>query len=110
MRMSLLLFFPLKCSARLVADSSNANDGNSKGGVPPPGAAISARKMKLDSRAEPEYGERVPYLIMASEAGLRQVNRAITPAEFLADPYVLSYLSSLYLCAVCTVLKSFFCG
>jgi DNA polymerase zeta len=54
--------------------------------APPPGAAVSARKMKSDHRAAPEYGERVPYVIMEGEPGLKQVDRAIAPNEFLADP------------------------
>lgn len=39
-----------------------------------------------DPRAEPEYGERVPYLMFQAEPGQPQVHRAISPEEFLADP------------------------
>lgn len=52
---------------------------------PPPGAAVSARKMKLDRRAEPEYAERVPYVIVQAEPGLLLVHKTISPEEFLAD-------------------------
>lgn len=46
--------------------------------------------MLLDPRAEPQYGERVPYILFQGEAKLLQVDRAISPEQFLADPYVLS--------------------
>lgn len=43
--------------------------------------------MKIDPRAETAYGERVPYVLIRSE-DRRQVDRALSPAEFLADPLV----------------------
>lgn len=54
-------------------------------GVPPPGAALAARRMRLDPRDEPQYGERVPYVMIRSEDRL-QIDRAMSPAEFLANP------------------------
>ncbi|GAA5834931.1 hypothetical protein JCM11251_002064 [Rhodosporidiobolus azoricus] len=58
-----------------------------EGRAPPPGVAVAARAMNLDTRAEPEYGERVPYVIFqASTPGLKQIDRAIAPGDFLADP------------------------
>ncbi|GAA5897069.1 hypothetical protein JCM5296_004286 [Sporobolomyces johnsonii] len=56
------------------------------GRLPPPGAAVATRAMVEDPRAEPEYGERVPYVMFQSEPGQKQVDRAIAPNEFLADP------------------------
>lgn len=63
-------------------------DDHSEGRLPPPGAAVATRAMLDDPRAEPEYGERVPYLMFQAEPGQQQVHRAISPEEFLADPYV----------------------
>ncbi|BGP52794.1 DNA polymerase zeta [Rhodotorula sphaerocarpa] len=57
-----------------------------EGRLPPPGAAVATRAMLEDPRAEPEYGERVPYLMFQAEPGQQQVHRAISPEEFLADP------------------------
>ncbi|KAM0755963.1 hypothetical protein T439DRAFT_295975 [Meredithblackwellia eburnea MCA 4105] len=60
----------------------------SENGVPPPGAAVATRLMAKDPRAEPSYGERVPYILIQAEKGTRQVDRAVTPAEFLSDSRV----------------------
>ncbi|KAL5604423.1 uncharacterized protein BROUX77_004609 [Berkeleyomyces rouxiae] len=52
----------------------------------PPGALLSARKMLGDARAEPQYGERVPYLVIAGAPGARLADRCMAPAEVLASP------------------------
>ncbi|KAK4699740.1 DNA polymerase zeta, partial [Phenoliferia sp. Uapishka_3] len=52
---------------------------------PPPGAAVASRLMDRDPRAEISYGERVPYLLFEAEPETRQVDRALSPDEFLAD-------------------------
>ncbi|GAA6061348.1 hypothetical protein JCM10212_004829 [Sporobolomyces blumeae] len=54
--------------------------------LPPPGAVVASRAMMKDHRAEPEYGERVPYIMFQGEPGTKQVDRALSPADFLADP------------------------
>ena len=59
----------------------------SENGVPPPGAIISARKMINDPRAEPQYRERVPYVVKAGAPGARLADRVISPEELLADKY-----------------------
>ncbi|KAK9458983.1 uncharacterized protein V1516DRAFT_681707 [Lipomyces oligophaga] len=51
----------------------------------PPGANISAQKMAQDHRAEPQYGERVPYVVIAGPAGSRLVDRCVSPETFLAN-------------------------
>ena len=48
--------------------------------------------MNKDHRAEPEYGERVPYILFQASEGTKQIDRSISPQEFLANPYVLLYL------------------
>ncbi|GAA5949875.1 hypothetical protein JCM3765_007720 [Sporobolomyces pararoseus] len=53
---------------------------------PPPGAVVASRAMKRDHRAEPEYGERVPYILFQASEGTKQIDRSISPQEFLANP------------------------
>lgn len=53
----------------------------------PPGAQISAKKMADDARAEPQYGERVPYVVAAGAPGARLVDRCVAPEELLNDPF-----------------------
>ncbi|SCV68725.1 BQ2448_846 [Microbotryum intermedium] len=57
-----------------------------EGHVPPPGAMVAQRAMKRDPRAEPEYGERVPYILFQSIPGEKQIDHAASPEEFLSDP------------------------
>ena len=54
-------------------------------GPPPPGALISTKKMLLDPRAEPQYGERVPYVVIAGGPGARLIDRCVTPETVLRD-------------------------
>ncbi|OLL22088.1 DNA polymerase zeta catalytic subunit [Neolecta irregularis DAH-3] len=54
-------------------------------GLPPPGALISARKMVNDPRAEPQYGERVPYVVITGAPGARLVDRCVPPEELLLN-------------------------
>ena len=48
-------------------------------GLPPPGALISTRKMLEDPRAEPQYGERVPYVVITGAPGSRLIDRCVAP-------------------------------
>ncbi|KAI9569796.1 hypothetical protein HD554DRAFT_2087438 [Boletus coccyginus] len=52
---------------------------------PPPGVAVAARRILQDENDEPQYGDRVPYVIVRGDPHTRLVERAITPAEFLAN-------------------------
>lgn len=52
-------------------------------GVPPPGALISMRRMLDDPRAEPQYGERVPYVVIAGAPGARLTDRCVAPEVLL---------------------------
>ncbi len=54
-------------------------------GVPPAGAYLSLERMKHDPRAEPEYGERVPYIIAYNGFQTRLVDCARSPEEFVLD-------------------------
>ena len=56
-------------------------------GPPPPGALISTRKMHEDPRAEPQYGERVPYVVIAGAPGARLIDRCVAPEVLLHDEH-----------------------
>lgn len=59
----------------------------SEKGVPPPGALISAKKMLEDARAEPQYGERVPYVVISGPPGSRLIDRCVAPDVLLYNDY-----------------------
>ena len=61
----------------------------SERGLPPPGALISTKKMMADPRAEPQYGERVPYVVITGAPGARLADRCVAPEELLENMYVL---------------------
>lgn len=52
-------------------------------GVPPPGALISTRRMLEDPRAEPQNGERVPYVVITGAPGARLIDRCVAPDVLL---------------------------
>lgn len=54
-------------------------------GVPPPGALISTRRMLEDPRAEPQNGERVPYVVITGAPGARLIDRCVAPDVLLHD-------------------------
>lgn len=54
-------------------------------GPPPPGALISARRMIEDPRLEPQYGERVPYVVITGGPGARLIDRCVAPEALLHD-------------------------
>ncbi|MCJ1245822.1 DNA polymerase zeta [Trapelia coarctata] len=59
----------------------------SEKGPPPPGALISTRKMLQDPRAEPQYGERVPYVVITGAPGARLVDRCVAPEVLLQNDH-----------------------
>lgn len=70
------------CFAREVKLGTYSNHN---GAPPPPGALVSARRMRADARAEPQYGERVPYVVVSGAPGARLADRCVAPEELL-DP------------------------
>ena len=56
-------------------------------GPPPPGALISTKRMLEDPRAEPQYGERVPYVVISGAPGARLVDRCVAPDVLLHNEY-----------------------
>jgi len=57
-------------------------------GPPPPGALISTRRMMEDARAEPQYGERVPYVVVTGAPGARLVDRCVAPDDLLRNTHL----------------------
>lgn len=57
-------------------------------GPPPPGALISTKKMLEDARAEPQYGERVPYVVATGAPGARLIDRCVAPEELLNSDHM----------------------
>lgn len=55
-------------------------------GVPPPGAVISAKSIAADPRSEPQYGERVSYLVISGASRSRLTDRCVPPEELLLNP------------------------
>ncbi|KIJ68443.1 hypothetical protein HYDPIDRAFT_124966 [Hydnomerulius pinastri MD-312] len=55
---------------------------------PPPGVAVAARRMLEDENDEPQYGDRVPYVIVRGNPQTRLVDRAVTPEELLANHHM----------------------
>ncbi|KAI0805111.1 DNA polymerase family B [Xylaria sp. FL0064] len=57
-------------------------------GPPPPGALISTKRMLEDARAEPQYGERVPYVVISGAPGARLIDRCVAPEELLSNSHL----------------------
>lgn len=60
----------------------------------PPAAIVASKAMRNDPRAEPRYGERVPYVVIHGEPGARLVDMVVDPLDLLAfgSPYRLNDL------------------
>lgn len=56
-------------------------------GPPPPGALIATKRMLRDPRSEPQYGERVPYVVIAGAPGARLFERCVEPERLLYDAH-----------------------
>lgn len=59
----------------------------------PPGAIIANRNVNKDPRNEPQYRERVPYLIFQDSSKLRIRDRCISPEDFIKSYNTLKPLS-----------------
>lgn len=55
----------------------------SEKGLPPPGALVSTKRMLEDPRTEPQYGERVPYVVISGAPGARLIDRCVAPDVLL---------------------------
>ncbi|KAI4189626.1 MAG: hypothetical protein L6R41_001355 [Letrouitia leprolyta] len=56
-------------------------------GPPPPGALISTKRMLEDPRTEPQYGERVPYIVITGAPGARLIDRCVAPDVLLHNDH-----------------------
>lgn len=56
-------------------------------GPPPPGALIATRRMLRDPRTEPQYGERVPYVVIAGGPGARLWERCVEPEQLIYNEH-----------------------
>ncbi|KAI8975441.1 hypothetical protein BDF20DRAFT_914372 [Mycotypha africana] len=54
-------------------------------GEGPNGAAIAQAQMKVDARAEPQYGERVPYVVVYRGPNARLKDKVVRPEQLLND-------------------------
>ena len=59
----------------------------SEKGLPPPGALISTKRMLEDPRTEPQYGERVPYVVISGAPGARLIDRCVAPDVLLDNEH-----------------------
>lgn len=57
-------------------------------GPPPPGALIATKRMLADPRAEPQYGERVPYVVVAGAPSARLIDRCVSPETLLHNDHI----------------------
>ncbi|KAK3696761.1 DNA polymerase zeta [Vermiconidia calcicola] len=54
-------------------------------GPAPPGALIATKRMLKDPRTEPQYGERIPYVVIAGAPGARLWERCVEPERLIYD-------------------------
>lgn len=71
------------CFARAVKLGTYSENGNL-----PAGALISIKKILEDPRAEPQYGERVPYVVVTGAPGSRLIDRCVSPETLLQDAQI----------------------
>ncbi|KAL5444580.1 hypothetical protein PMIN07_000157 [Paraphaeosphaeria minitans] len=57
-------------------------------GPPPPGALIATKRMLADPRAEPQYGERVPYVVVTGAPSARLIDRCVSPETLLRNDHI----------------------
>ncbi|KAF9652022.1 hypothetical protein BDM02DRAFT_3153972 [Thelephora ganbajun] len=50
-------------------------------GAPPPGAMVAARRRAVDPNDEPQYGDRIAYVITVGETDTRLADRAVPPED-----------------------------
>ena len=56
-------------------------------GPPPPGALIATKRMLRDPRTEPQYGERIPYIVIAGAPGAKLYERCVEPERLIHDEH-----------------------
>ncbi|AMD21151.1 HEL129Wp [Eremothecium sinecaudum] len=69
------------CFSREVRMGTYANENSL-----PPAGAVAKMRAQEDEMAEPQYGERVTYLVVQGKSGDRLVDRCVPPEKFLELP------------------------
>jgi DNA polymerase zeta len=59
--------------------------GNYRSKLLPPGAHLITKKMENDPTAEPEYGERIPYVVASRGINNRLIDDVVLPTDFIND-------------------------
>jgi len=54
--------------------------------APPPAALVATKRLKQDPRAEPRYGERIPYIVICGSPQSRLMDLVISPQLLLQNP------------------------
>ena len=67
----------------IIANEVKLGTYRDANGILPPGAMISKRKMEDDARLGPQYGERVPYIVVYGGSKHRVVDSVFSPYEVL---------------------------
>jgi DNA polymerase zeta len=57
-------------------------------GPPPPGALIATKRMLADPRTEPQYGERISYVVITGAPGARLIDRCVSPETLLQNEHI----------------------
>lgn len=65
-------------------------------GAPPPGAMVAARMKTTDANSEPQYADRVSYVIIRGAPNSRLVDRAVAPNELFDDRSAILLLSIIF--------------
>ncbi|KAG9443713.1 hypothetical protein H6P81_015053 [Aristolochia fimbriata] len=66
--------------------------GTYRASLLPPAALVATKAMRADPRAEPRYGERIPYVVIHGEPGARLSDMVVDPMDLLDinSPYRLN--------------------
>jgi DNA polymerase elongation subunit (family B) len=59
--------------------------GNYRAKTLPPGAHLSVKRIENDPRSEPQYGERVPFVVVYKGPNQRLIDTVVSPEELLND-------------------------
>ncbi|KAL5119469.1 DNA polymerase zeta [Pleosporales sp. CAS-2024a] len=57
-------------------------------GPPPPGALIATKRMLADPHTEPQYGERIPYVVITGAPGARLIDRCVSPETLFQNDHL----------------------
>jgi DNA polymerase zeta len=60
--------------------------GSDRGPLPP-AALVCAKRMAKDRRAAPQYGERVPYIVVHGQPESRLIDMVVAPSELVENRY-----------------------